>query len=127
MERDEAIHRIRKALKARSGKPWSVTGGRGTSWGWIRIDAPPARCTWRTRLKADATTNGPQDYEEYDSGEPGGYISPAERAELGLLLGFDKPAHCQGVSIAASYDYRTEYVDRAEGRIPAVIGQPYWD
>ncbi len=36
MDRDEAIKRIRAALKRRSGKLWSVTGGRGTSWGWIK-------------------------------------------------------------------------------------------
>ena len=43
MDRSEAIERIRKALKRRSGKTWSVTGGRGTAWGWIHVSAPPAR------------------------------------------------------------------------------------
>jgi hypothetical protein len=47
MDRDETIKRIRKALRARSGKDWSVTGGRGTAWGWITIDAPPRRRTWK--------------------------------------------------------------------------------
>jgi hypothetical protein len=47
LDRDEAIKRIRAALKRRSGKAWSVTGDRGTAWGWIKIDAPPARRTWR--------------------------------------------------------------------------------
>src|SRR5512144_3237834 len=104
MERDETIKRIRTALKRRSGKVWSVTGGRGTAWGWLHIDAPPARCTWRHRLKSDASAMQlPEDYEEYDSGEPGrGNMSPAERAELGTLLGFDKPVHIQGVDIASS-------------------------
>lgn len=45
--RDEAIREIKRALEKRSGKRWSVTGGRGTAWGWITIDAPPARRTWR--------------------------------------------------------------------------------
>lgn len=128
MERNDTIKRIRSALQRRSGKAWSVTGGRGTAWGWLTIDAPPARRTWRNRLKADASpAQLPEDYEEYDSGQPGGYSSPSDRAELGQLLGLDKPVHCQGVSIAASSEYWQEYIDRAEGRTPAKIAQPYWD
>src|SRR5262249_21146248 len=49
LDRDTAIKRIRAALKRRSGKTWSVTGDRGTAWGWINIDAPPKRRTWRDR------------------------------------------------------------------------------
>lgn len=127
MDRNETIKRIRAALKRRSGKQWSVTGGRGTAWGWIRIEAPPSRCTWSHRLKAGAVTDRPEDYEEYDTGEPGRSMGPADREELGKLLGFDKPAHHQGYSIAASNDYWQEYIDRAEGRTPTKIGQPYWD
>lgn len=123
MDRNETIKRIREALKKRSGKIWSVTGGRGTAWGWITIDAPPARRTWLTRMKEGSTT----ETEEYDSGAPDGYTSPAERSELGALLGMDKPIHCQGESIPASSDYYQEYIDRAEGRTPSKIGQPYWD
>ena len=126
-DRDAAIKTIRAALKRRSGKAWSVTGGRGTAWGWIEIDAPPARRTWSNRLKAGAVTDRPEDYEEYDTGEPGRMTSPTDRAELGALLGLDGPAHCQGVSIASSGDYYREYIDRAEGRTPSKIGQPYWD
>lgn len=125
--RDETIKAIRAALKRRSGKPWSVTGGSGTAWGWITIDAPPSRRTWGHRLKAGVTTDRPEDYEEYDTGTVGGHTSPADRAELGKLLGFDKPVHMQGVSIAASNDYYNEYTARAEGRAPAKIAEPYWD
>jgi hypothetical protein len=103
IDRNEAILRIRKALKARSGKAWSVTGGTGTAWGWIHIQAPPAR-------RDDM-----------------GRTSEADRAELGQLLGLEGPVHTQGVNIPASSDYRQEYVDRAEGRSPAVTGKPYWD
>ena len=46
-DRDTTIKRIKTALQQRSGKTWSVTGGRGTAWGWITIDAPPRRRTWR--------------------------------------------------------------------------------
>jgi len=104
IDRNEAIQRIRKALKARSGKSWSVTGGSGTAWGWIQIQAPPSR-----------------------RAEPYGYTSEADRSELGQLLGLEGPVHTQCVSIPASNDYRQEYVDRAEGRSPAVTGKPYWD
>ncbi len=127
-DRDDTIRRIRSALQRRSGKSWSVTGGRGTAWGWITIDAPPARRTWGNRLKPDASpAQLPEDYEEYDTGELGRYSSPVDRDELGKLLGLDGPAHCQGVSIAASSDYYREYIDRAEGRTPAKVAQPYWD
>ena len=126
MTRDEAIQAIRSALQKRSGKAWSVTGGRGTAWGWIRVDAPPARRTMRERLKADAIGTRPEDYEMFDSHQPGGSATPEDRAELASLLGLET-VHHQGVSIPASDDYRREYVDRAEGRTPSVIAQPYWD
>jgi hypothetical protein len=45
--RNETIKAIKTSLQARSGKPWSVTGGRGTAYGWLKIDAPPKRQTWR--------------------------------------------------------------------------------
>jgi hypothetical protein len=127
-DRDETIRRIRIALCRRSGKTWSVTGGRGTGWGWITIDAPPARRTWRSRLKADASpAQLPEDYEEYESNQLGGYSSPADRAELGKLLGLDHPAHFQGVNIASSSAHYREFTDRAEGRAPVAVAQPYWD
>ena len=112
MDRDEAISRIRKALKARSGKSWSVTGGRGTAWGWIKISAPPARRT--------ASFDGAETVSEF------GCMTLADRAELATLLGLER-THPQGESIPASTAYRTEYVDRAEGRPPSTIGTPYWD
>lgn len=100
--RDETIQTIKTALKARSGKTWSVTGGRGTAWGWITVSAPPAR-----------------------RGEFG-YLSDADRAELASLLGLDT-VHSQGVSIAASSAYYREYTARALGEQPTEIAQPYWD
>ncbi len=47
LDRDDAITQIRAALKQRSGKTWSITGGKGTAWGWITVDAPPRRRTWQ--------------------------------------------------------------------------------
>lgn len=110
MDRDEAILRIRKGLRARTGRDWSVTGGRGTAWGWISIEAPPRR-----RIDQNGQP-GPNAY----------YTSEEDCAILAAALGLDR-VHFQGVSIPASSDYRTEYVDRAEGRAPSVVGQPYWD
>ena len=102
MDRNEAIIRIRKALKARSGKTWSVRGGTGTSWGWIEIDAPPSRKAGK--------------FER---------MSEADQMELSRLL--DKSVHSQGESIPASREYREEFVARAEGRKPTVYGSQYWD
>ena len=128
MTREETIKRIKTALQNRSGKQWSVTGGRGTAWGWLKIEAPPKRCTWSHELKADASPSKlPEDYEERETGKPFGHMSPADRQELATLLGLDRPVHCQGVSIASSSDYWQEYIDRAEGRTPAKVGKPYWD
>jgi hypothetical protein len=101
-DRNEAIARIKAALKARSNKRWSVRGGRGTSWGWIDVTSPPSR------------------QNEF------GYLTEEDRADLARLFGLDV-VHRQGLSIAASSDYYREYIDRAEGRTPAVIAQPYWD
>lgn len=102
ISRDEAIARIRAGLRQRTGRAWSVTGGRGTAWGWIRIHALPSR-----RI-------------EY------GYMSELDRRALANALGLER-VHMQGESIPASSDYWWEYVDRAEGRPPAKLGTPYWD
>lgn len=127
LERNEVIARIKKALQRRSGKAWSVTGGRGTAWGWLTIDAPPARRTWGHRLKAGSVTDRPEDYEECNTGQPGGHMSPEDREELAKLLGLDKPVHFQGQQVPSSNNHYREYLDRAEGRTPTVIAQPYWD
>jgi hypothetical protein len=126
MDRNETIAKIKAALKRRSGKSWSVTGGKGTAWGWITIDTPPARRTWGWRLP-HGFPDIPGNWEEYDTGRPGGYIIPDERRELADLLGFEKPVHHQGESIPASGDYWQEYIDRAEGRTPTKMGVQYWD
>jgi len=96
IDRDTAIKAIRAALRRRSGKAWSVRGGRGTAWGWITISSPPAR-----------------------SADRWGTMTDAEAAELGELLGLGHPVHPQGQGIpAGSRDYRN-FIDRAEGRTPA--------
>lgn len=102
MSRADVIKRIRDGLRRRSGKAWSVTGGRGTAYGWLRIISPPRR-------------------------RPGGSMTDDDRAELGKLLGLNGPAHRQGVLVADSSAYYAEFIDRAEGVQPQILGEPYWD
>ena len=58
LDRNEAIKRIKAALKARSGKSWSVTGGKGTAWGWIKIDTTPGTkgCTSKRTVSVAITS-----------------------------------------------------------------------
>jgi hypothetical protein len=109
LSRDEAAKLIRAGLRRRTGKAWSVTVGRGTTWGWITVLPLPRRQTdWHGDPKVG-----------------GGMMSEAEAAELAAAL--DLPAvHSQGLSIPAGSDYYLEYVDRAEGRVPSVRGQHGW-
>ena len=103
MDRKETIKTIRTALKRRSGKPWSVTGGQGTAYGWLTIDAPTKRKTG-----------------------PYGHMTDLDREELSNLLALDR-VHIQGVSIPASNQHWQEYMDRANGIKPTVLGTQYWD
>lgn len=121
VDRDEAIAIIRKALKERSGKTWSVTGSRGSAWGWITIQTPPARrvsSIWDP--VTETSTEGPA------GGEGAYYTSAAECAELAELLGLTH-VHSQGVLIPASSEYRREHIARALGVEAKSIGVPYWD
>jgi len=96
---------IREHLRRRSGKPWSLSGGRGTAYGWIRIHAPPARRV-----------------------APFDYMAEEDRAELGRLLGLTGPVHQQGESIPTGNDYRRVYLARAMfGEDLGFTASPYWD
>lgn len=98
-DRNETIKIIRANLKARSGRGWSVKGGRGTAWGWIEVDTTPAR---------EAAGHG-----------------DADRKELARLMGLDT-VH-QNLSIAASQAHYREHIERSEGKVPTKIAQAYWD
>jgi hypothetical protein len=115
LSRNTVIRQIKVALERRSGKPWSVTGGRGPAYGWITIDAPPRRRVW--------------DFEGTQRVEAGrtGYASLSDRRDLATLLGLQGFVHAQGQMIPAGHDYYREFLDRAEGRPPRVHGTPYWD
>lgn len=100
-DRDATIQHIRQTLRHRSGRSWSVTGGKGTARGWITVQAPPARRTAH------------------------GSMSETDQQELSALL--STTVHHQGVLIPASREYRREYLERAEGRTPSALATPYWD
>ena len=105
-DRNTVIKTVRGALKDRSGKAWSVTGGTGTSHGWITVTSPPKR-------RVD------------------GFLSEEDAKELHALLGISyrpaKGVRTQHITVPASSAYRQEFVDRAQGRTPSVEGKPYWD
>ena len=128
MDRNETIKTIKEALRRRSGKAWSVTGGRGTAYCWITIDVPPAQRTFTYVPKPHNTAMllGVENWDEIDSGQPGGHMGPTARAELCKLLGLES-VHQQGVSIAASHDHYEEYIARAQGQEPTKIAKQYWD
>jgi hypothetical protein len=137
-DRASTIRAIRAGLKRRSGKTWSVPGGRGTAWGWLRISAPPKRlgCAGlhRMELGAICLACGVDRWDKPDACSAhvctpdcgAHYITPTDRKLLAELLGLER-VHPQGVQVANSSDCYREYIDRAEGRTPSVIGEPYWD
>lgn len=129
LSRNDVIKAIKAALERRSGKKWSVTGGSGTAYGWITIDAPPKRRTWHYEAtgEEDPITGLDIQREINDPSKEFGHSGPDDRAELTALLGLSKPIHHQGESVPAGSDYRAEYLDRAEGKTPGTVGTPYWD
>jgi hypothetical protein len=124
MSRNDVIATIKNALQKRSGKTWSVTGGKGTAHGWLKIDAPPARRTWHFEPRLNLN----DEYTEYeDASKPFGHMSPSDQEELKNLLGLERRVHHQGIQIPSGYDYYREYIARAKGHTPTTYGTPYWD
>ena len=99
--RDEAIAAISAALKAR-GMRYSIKGGRGTSWGWIRVDILPAV------------------YKTLDE--------TGRKAAYRALADAFGESHAHGaISIPSSSAHYREYIERARGLQPTKIAQAYWD
>lgn len=115
MSRDDVIKRIRTALRKRTGLSWSVTGGRGTSWGWITITAPPARRT--NDVNSDVPSADPS--RRF-------YMTVSDRALLARVMGL-KHIDPSGLSVPASSDYRAEAIERAETGMTKFHPEPYWD
>ncbi len=101
VDRNSTIKAIKAALKAR-GLTYSVTGGHGTTWGWITIDLMP-------KMKNKCLT-----YSEC-------------REARGLMNEHFGLEGFQYISIPPGNDYYREYMDRAAGREPKKLGVPYWD
>ncbi len=95
-ERASTISHIRTALRERSGKRWSVCGGRGTAYSWITISAPDMR------LDANGT------------------MTDADTQELHRLLSMGGAVRPGSISVEARR--RLEFVRRARGEHTA----PYY-
>jgi hypothetical protein len=139
-DRNAVAKEIRRLLRTRSGKDWSITGGRGSGYGWLRIEAPPKRRVFNEANPAYNHSDSPtwQAEEGIDpyldvepaAGEKGDYTSKADCIELCKLLGLDEKnwrLHRQGVQIPANNDFYREFLSRARGQEPYVFGQRYWD
>ena len=128
IDRAEAIRRIKAGLESRSGKTWSVTGGKGTSYGWLKVNPPPKRCIYR--LCNPEGTDEPADYRtgvwKPTQAAGRGDAGPDDLAELARLMGLES-IHHQGLSIPSGNDFYYEHIDRAEGRTPAKIAERNWD
>lgn len=99
MDPSSTAARIKRALRGRTGRSWSVSRGRGTVYGWLYITAPKERLVH-------------------------GEVSAEDRRLLSEAL--DESVGHQGVTIPSSTAYYVEYIDRAEGRPPRRKGTPYW-
>jgi len=116
LDRNEVVKRIKAALRRKTGKTWSVTGGRGTGWGWITVQAPKSR---RISVRDNPAyvdpweTPGELRYFEYIRENGDNYFtSRAACAELALAFGLDKPVHYQGLSISPEkWGYYLELVE----------------
>ena len=145
IDRATAIRLIKTSLQQRSGKQWSVTGHRGTAYGWITISAPPKRlgCArfhqfdhpWefddsccicgqrRGTMQAPAREECPAHI--CTSKCPTGFLTPPDARELADLLGLES-VHCQGASFSSDGGWQ-EYIARAAGRQPTEFQRRNWD
>lgn len=121
IERNEATKRLRKALKAKTGKSWSVWGDRGTAYGWITVEAPKARRVSEKLAPqfasiVDVPLGTPVEEYLIEYTGPAGtndYTSLADRKILAnIFKTLNRGTLRQGLSI--SPDSREWYVQRAE-------------
>jgi hypothetical protein len=113
--RSEVVKRIKAALKRKTGKSWSVHGGRGTGWGWIRVEAPASRrvsCEDNPECKDPFNAPFEERVIEYRRDGENHFTSRADCTELARAFGLDRPCHWQGLQI--SPDDWERYVEMAE-------------
>jgi hypothetical protein len=132
MSRSEVTKKIKQDLKRRTGLTFSVTGDRGTAWGWLKIEAPKSRRVNHETNPAFDQNKLSQEQDELPwievepkDGETAWYTSQADRELLAEALGIGMNfSSCQGVSISPdNWDF---YLDRAENGPPPpeVIEEP---
>lgn len=98
LDRNDAIARIRTALKTLTGRSWSVRGNTGTAWGWIDVGAPPRRCGDFRRMTED------------------------DQEMLARATGPDWTRMVAETGISLSPDARTRFVAMLEDRVVAADG-----
>jgi len=121
MRTKEVGAHIKRALRVRSGGvSFSVKKGTGTAGGWLHIALP--NDVSNEFIDPTSDRDGyevtPKNFEAFK-------MHMRAKVMLAALLDLDHPTGDQ--QVAASSDYYIEYVDRAEGRPPRKIGEPYWD
>lgn len=103
LDRKEVVKRIKAALKRKTGKSWSVHGGKGTSWGYITVEAPKSRrISYRENPDCADLFNAPwaERVIEYRSDGANYNTSLADRTELAAVFGLRRPVHHQGLQIS---------------------------
>ena len=117
INRPDSIARIRAALKAKTGRNWSVSYGRGTASGWMRVQAQPRDRVCRDDNPAYDWQNPkpeiPASLERKpEPGEIGYYTSLSDCKIIAAAFGLNRPVHFQGLSI--SPDERGWYLAQVE-------------
>lgn len=123
MTRNEATKCIKAALKKKTGKTWSVSGGRGTGYGWMTIQAAksnrvahklnPDHNGFYTISECIRKTGSPPWLEHVsDNGAENQYTTDADSLLLAEIFKTLCPYHHQGVSV--SPENRERYVQLAE-------------
>ncbi len=79
----EYTKKLRKLLKQRTGRAWSVNVGRGTAYCWVKIKAPPARLNRWSMTPEDQAMLQTVTGEDAD---PSGISLPPTRGYQAALL-----------------------------------------
>lgn len=125
IERADAVKRLKKALRTITGKTWSVSGARGTAWGWIDIQAPKSRRVGHTPNPAwkhwEMDTQEPPFFENPDAPkDERWYTNLADEAVLRDIFDMTGFYIHQGMSVPP--DSREWYVLKAEEKAAAMTG-----
>jgi hypothetical protein len=115
--RDEAVRAIKTALRARSGRTWSVTVEQYADETWLVVSAPPSRRTGEFVFGGDYDEHGGRLYQLCDSGvpHPSNSMCAEDAEELAELLDVGE-VHHRGHAVLACDESLVEVVARAEGR-----------